>query len=263
MDWRDVDHDPQMAAEYLERVTKLINGIKKASIRMLRIAPGQHILDIGCGLGDDVRTIAARVAPSGSVTGIDKSECFIAKARANLANGDLPVKFQLADASSLPFRDASFDATRVDRVLQHLDDPRRAIAEMVRVTRLGGRIVALEPDWYTVAVSGKEHKITEVMRSFCARTLVRHGTVGRDLCHLLRGSGCSKIRVRTLVFYAADLIIADKVMKLQEGLTRAVNDGVISGRAAERWWSDLQARNRMLEFYASVNCVIASGVVRP
>src|SRR5437588_12915613 len=101
---------------------------KRESYALLNTTPGRRILEVGCGLGDDAAALAKRVVPGGSVVAIDGSEAMINAARER--HGDVVgLSFDVADAAHLPFGDASFDACRVDRVLQHIDDPAQALAE--------------------------------------------------------------------------------------------------------------------------------------
>ena len=57
------------------------------------------------------------------------------------------IEFVVGDAHALEFQPATFDAARAARTLQHLKDARRALAELARVVRPGGRVVLPEPDW--------------------------------------------------------------------------------------------------------------------
>jgi ubiquinone/menaquinone biosynthesis C-methylase UbiE len=61
------------------------------------------------------------------------------------------VEFILTDADRLAFADSSFDASLADRTFQHLADPHRALAEMVRIARLGPRLVTVDPEHDTLA----------------------------------------------------------------------------------------------------------------
>lgn len=98
---------------------------------VLRFAPGSDILEVGCGTGLILRR-TADVARSH--VGIDISEGMLERARARGLNT------QLASATDLPFPDASFHLTYSFKVLSHVQDLRRALAEMARVTRPGGRV---------------------------------------------------------------------------------------------------------------------------
>jgi ubiquinone/menaquinone biosynthesis C-methylase UbiE len=110
--------------------------LKMVIAERLNISPGDRVLDVGCGTGNDVRMLASLVGPTGWVTGIDLSKTMIVAHERSRASS-LPVSFALGDARSLDFPDNPFDACRCETVLMHLDgSPARAIAEMARVTPL-------------------------------------------------------------------------------------------------------------------------------
>src|SRR5262249_41676781 len=122
--------------------------------------PGElAILDIGCGTGDDVREMAQFVSGRGRVVGVDNSQVMIAEARKRTAGGGLPVEFYLADALALPFEANTFDGCQADRSLMHVPDSRRALAEMVRVTRPGGCVGVFEVDFGTVVLDTPERSL--------------------------------------------------------------------------------------------------------
>ena len=142
---------------------------KRESYELLGVAPERRILEVGCGLGDDAVSLARLVAPGGSVVAIDGSQTMITAARER--HGDVVgLSFDVADAAQLPFDDASFDACRVDRVLQHIADPAPAVREMVRVIRPGGVLVAYDNDWETLTVDFVDRGLTRtVLNAWCDR----------------------------------------------------------------------------------------------
>lgn len=102
-------------------------------------APGDRVLDIGCGTGYFARRIAPAVQPGGAVVGIDPSQPVIDYAvRAAPAN----CSFQLASAENLPLPDASFDLIVSSLAVHHIPLDLRPVAmrEMHRVLRPGGRL---------------------------------------------------------------------------------------------------------------------------
>lgn len=102
--------------------------------------PGERVLEVGCGIGTD----ALRFARSGAlVTGIDLTEEAICQSRARFALYGLPGRFEVMDAEQLAFPEASFDVVYSFGVLHHTPDTQRAIHEVHRVLRPGGRALIM------------------------------------------------------------------------------------------------------------------------
>lgn len=104
---------------------------------LARIDVGQRVLDVGCGPGALTAELAARVGPA-AVAAVDPSEPFVAATRARNPEVDV----QQAAAERLPFPDQAFDATLAQLVVHFMSDPAAGMAEMRRVTRVGGAVVA-------------------------------------------------------------------------------------------------------------------------
>jgi len=123
--------DTYSAAEFAQ-------AYKRQSYELLRAQAGHYVLDVGCGPGDDARAIAKIVGHSGQVVGVDNDEKMVAEARKRAAGmAGLSVEFCLCDAHQLAFDDNVFDCCRADRVFQHIEAPRQALAEVVRVKIFG------------------------------------------------------------------------------------------------------------------------------
>jgi arsenite methyltransferase len=109
----------------------------------LNIPPGGIALDVGCGTGSVTASLARAAGPDGLALGVDISEPMLA--RAVRAEAGPQIGFLRADAQRLPLRDETVDAVISVAVLQLLPDPAAALAEMVRVLRLGGRLAVMVP----------------------------------------------------------------------------------------------------------------------
>jgi len=107
-------------------------------------APGMRVLDVAAGSGQPSLTIAPRIQPQGTILGIDFSPEMVAVAeRRARQTGATNVSFRTMDAEQLELPDASFDAVTCACGLIFFPDVRRALAEMRRVLRPGGRIAVV------------------------------------------------------------------------------------------------------------------------
>lgn len=104
------------------------------------LAPGQHVLDVGCGCGDTTIELARRVAPGGQVTGIDLSAPMLAQARAQAAAAGVAVELLQADAQTYAFAPASFDRIVSRFGVMFFADPAAAFANLCGALRPGGRL---------------------------------------------------------------------------------------------------------------------------
>ena len=123
-----------------------VRTAKQVLLKQVRLAQARSVLDVGCGTGADLISIAERLPPGGRTTGIDISESMIAEARRRASGLGLNISVDSGDAANLPYEDASFGACRAATLLQHVPDPGQVIREMIRVTRPGGRVAVLEFD---------------------------------------------------------------------------------------------------------------------
>jgi SAM-dependent methyltransferase len=112
----------------------------RMALSMLSIDPGDRVLDVACGPGNFSRDFA-RAAGEGLVVGIDASASMLDVAVHETDSDNLA--YIRGDASALPFRDGSFDAVCCFAALYLIEEPMRALAEIVRVLAPGGRVALL------------------------------------------------------------------------------------------------------------------------
>ena len=110
---------------------------------MVALQPDERVLDVACGTGLVSLRVAATVGWSGAVVGTDISGEMVEAARRSAAGRGLDnARFERSDAEALPFADASFDAAVCGLGLMYVSDPVKALSEMRRVLRPGGRAAA-------------------------------------------------------------------------------------------------------------------------
>lgn len=227
---------------------------------LLHVGAGGCFLDVGCGTGDDVRSLARLVGPSGRVVGIDSSARIIAEAQQRAGATELRVAFCLGDAHQLAFGDERFDGTRVRRVLQHVENPRQVVAELTRVTRRGGYVVAFEPDWGTLFVDAADQLTTRrIVELRCDR--IRNGWIGRQLPRLLQDAGLVEVTAEPLAFTETNYTrgLSCPGLELATYAEQARVAGVISAQAAAAWLAELEERGRAGGFFAGFIGVLVSG----
>ena len=103
---------------------------------------GERVLDVACGTGLVTLRAAELVGTTGAVVGTDLSETMVQTTRAEAALRGIDVQVLHMNAERLEFPDASFDIALCALGLMYVPDPRRALAEMLRVVKPGGRVVA-------------------------------------------------------------------------------------------------------------------------
>ena len=127
----------------------------RRALERLGLREGEAVLDVGCGTGVFLASLLTGVGRSGRVVGLDHNAALLAEVATRMAEAglaDAPLELVEGDALALPFPDATFDATHCERVLMHLPGPDLAIAEMRRVTRPGGRVVAAEVNAWNASI---------------------------------------------------------------------------------------------------------------
>jgi ubiquinone/menaquinone biosynthesis C-methylase UbiE len=109
-------------------------------------APGARVLDVGCGTGEAAERLL-QTFPGIALTGVDVEEPHLARARARCARFGERAKFITDDAMHLSAKDTEFDLVLSRHVIQALPDAARALHEMIRVLKPGGRLHCLAEDY--------------------------------------------------------------------------------------------------------------------
>lgn len=119
---------------------------KKMAIDLLKLRAGERILDLAAGSGDLTRAIAKRVGKTGKVVSSDINPNMLEKAREKCLDTGVfnHIEFVIADAQALPFDDHTFDAVTIGFGLRNVPEPEKALKEMARVLKPGGRALVLE-----------------------------------------------------------------------------------------------------------------------
>jgi demethylmenaquinone methyltransferase / 2-methoxy-6-polyprenyl-1,4-benzoquinol methylase len=139
---------------------------KRFAIGQLALRPGERVLDLASGTGDLIRLMKPLVGANGLVLHTDINAAMLAEGRNNLLDHGINTPTTQCNAEALPFADKSFDAVTIAFGLRNVTHKDRALAEMYRVLKIGGRALVLEfsqpnpllkapYDWYSFNILPK------------------------------------------------------------------------------------------------------------
>jgi demethylmenaquinone methyltransferase/2-methoxy-6-polyprenyl-1,4-benzoquinol methylase len=117
---------------------------KRRAVALTEAGKGARVLDIASGTCDIAIALAKKVGPQGEVWATDINEAMLSEGVKRLKKSGLTVRTALCDCEKLPFDDNMFDAATVSFGLRNMTHKDRALSEMCRVVRPGGRVVVLE-----------------------------------------------------------------------------------------------------------------------
>lgn len=127
-------------------------------INLLNLSPNSSVLEVSAGTGKDSEKIIKRLDETGSLVALDITPAMLKKAKENIGNSKVKVDFVAGTACALPFSDNSFDALYCFAGVGHFPDVKKALKEMARVVKVGGRVVFCEknvPLWLRDTQYGK------------------------------------------------------------------------------------------------------------
>ncbi len=208
-------------------------------LRPLELKPGLRVLDVGSGPGHTTLELARRVAPDGSVTGVDINAEFVARSSARARDAKLAAKFVHHAFPPLPFPDRSFDRVWCKNVLEYVDSAANTVAEMARVTASGGIVVAVDSDWDMIALeigfAGRDR--SDRILAASKALAIKEPRIGRQLPRLFRSAGLGEVKVEILA--GADTAGRSLPMLKASFARYARDSGQIAPAEVDRWFEDI------------------------
>lgn len=205
-------------------------------------APGSHILEAGCGVGAQIKTVAPQ-NPECTFTSIDISEKSIEEAKQLAASqGIKNVQFQQADIFNLDFQEASFDHIFVCFVLEHLPNPVQALQLLNRLLKPGGTIMVIEGDHGSTYFHPDSSLAKKAIDCQVQLQALNGGdaNIGRKLYPILEAAGLQDIYVSPRQVY-----VDDSNPKWVEGFTKNTFTAMIKGIAEDAVAEQLISQQEM------------------
>ena len=225
----DAQPDPSAWIDVLDRVRAepLYAAYKRRTLELLDPRAGCTYLEVGMGTGADALACAELFGVR--VVGVDASQVMVREAaRRGLADG------VVADAHSLPFEPESFDGAWADRTFQHLAEPVKALGEMVRVVRPGGRVVVVDPDYGMQAVDVPDRELADRVLRFRAGRL-RNGRLAHHMARLFVQAGLTDVAVEVVPIVLRDPAALDNSLGLRDWASSACEQGILNSHEVEAW----------------------------
>jgi len=259
--------DSAKAEELAERL-EVLHGSeaerahRAAYLDLLDVGSGKQVLEVGCGSGWVLREIARRVGPGGRAAGLDASAELLTIARAQAERDELSIELRQGDARQLPFDDDEFDVALAPLVLLHVPEADRAVPELVRVVRPGGRVGVLERDNESFLVSHPDRELTRrIIQTGTDQTAV-NAWVGRRLPGMLTRAGLSDVQIKPLTIFERQSSGA-AVRYIVRWVDVAAELGAITADERKRWLDQLYAEETQGGFLVGVTYLFVWGTRPP
>ncbi len=248
----------------IQKLAQITAKIGSRATQLLDLKPGDCVLDVGCGPGIDTTAMAPIVSRSGTVFGIDYDEAIIREANINAVDAGVSewTKHQVANALCLPFNLNTFDASRSERLFQHIVDGSRVFGEILRVTKPGGRIAVADTDWATVSIDTPEIDIERRIARYRA-DMYHNGYAGRQLYGLFQAAQMSVVAIEAFPIIWTDYQeFRATSFALNDFERRVVEGAAVSSQELQKFTRSLEAAQGAGRFCAMGLMVLVVGVKR-
>ncbi len=209
---------------------------EKSLLNFYRLPRKARVLDVGAGTGEFSARVAAML-PESQVLGVELLPASVEHARHKHAALAPRLRFETGDAFNLTQPDDTFDLVANRHMIQSIPHVERVLAELVRVTKPGGRVHVLAEDYSMLHMMSGPLDPDVFWRKGPVEFSMRTGTdsrIGRRAWTLLRAAGLIDVRVDYIVVDTLRVprrVFADIITAWRDGYVRSVGDARIPGRA--------------------------------
>jgi len=242
---------------YLEDTFKGLKALKDYSYQSFLSIKQGTILDLGCGIGMDVRNMASATEYPTTFIGIDHDASMIQKANTDKGTA-ANVQFINQEVSPLPFEANSIAGIRAERLFQHLPEPKKVLEDIAKVLQPGGVLVIVETDWDSISFYNAAVDIEAQVRYFLVHQKVVQGKIAKQLTRDLDNAQFRNISLRifpTVLYTFKDACTYFWIDKIMDEMTA---QGILSTTQCNDFLNSLKHADKEGYFACSINMSITS-----
>ncbi len=255
-----VKYDARAAQEIeLSYQTPEIINQRLKTLEAMALQAGDRVVDAGCGTGLLIQDMASVIGDSGQIVGIDFSDDMLNLARDRFKAVDT-VTLRQGSVTDLPLDTNSFDAASCTQTLLYVDDVEKAVSELYRVLKPGGRIAILETDWRGIVLNSKDNALSDRIIGAWDKA-VSSPNLPVKLRPFLKNQGFSAIATKAIPLVNTSYSSSNFSAMMLEYFARvALKQDVINKKESEVWLNQFPALNARQAFFFCVNRFLFTAV---
>ncbi|WP_299976492.1 methyltransferase domain-containing protein [uncultured Pseudoteredinibacter sp.] len=246
--------------DYLSQAAQMFAPIKLNSYEKLQANNIHSLIDVGCGTGIDTTTIAQLHPQIKNIIGVDYDKEMVEQADKLAKEKECSDRTQHQHANSyeLPFEDNSFDAVRAERLFMHLEQPEKALREMLRIAKPGGRMVIVETDWASMSVNNGLDELERRLSHYFANEFLNNGYSARRLPGQFKAAGIENVEIEIKSLQSYDFQLWLLLSQHTVMMEKALQDNFVSQKEFDAWNSNLEDNSSKKSFFSTINIMTFS-----
>ena len=245
--------------DYLKDTNQILKNLKEYSYRPFTTINNGTIIDLGCGMGQDVINMAGILDDGVKIVGIDHDPEMLDQVK--LSNKKKPnIDFICSEANKIPFGDEAISGIRSERLVQHLVNPEKMFLEIYRVLKKDHPLLIVETDWLSLSFYNEYVPIEKKINNYLIEEKVNNGLASRNLISYLEKCNFRDIRLEVFPFVLKTLKEANDYFWIERILKEVWDKKHISENEYELFKNALHKADENNYFACSINIVIVSSI---
>ena len=242
---------------YLQNSRRLLISIKEQSYIFFESLTSGTIIDLGCGAGKDVIELTKIAGENLKIIGVDHDPVMIQVGK-NESGGMGNIDFILSDAYNLPFENETIAGLRTERLIQHLKDPEKVIAEVGRILKKDAPFVIIETDWHSLSFYTEFIDVQKKLNMYLTEAKINNGFAAQNLVSYLQFVGFRDIKFQIHPFLVNTLQEANEYFWIEKMIKEASDQGYLAIDESKAFYGVLQKADNGHYFACSINLVLVS-----